>query len=108
MPFKKEKGKEFYQGINLLKSDCKKVIEHIDSTPAQILDATEKLMFLSAETMVDRNLHRLERLIKCMSKVGYRVTENDTIGSGEEVINNMALNMLKLLSSEEKDGVQGK
>lgn len=106
MPFKKKEGKEFYQGINLLKSDCKKVIEHIDSTPAQILEATDKLMFLSAEIMVDRNLHRLERLIRCMSKIGYRVSEADLVGSGEEVINNMAVNMLKLLSSEEKkDGL---
>ncbi len=106
MPFAKKEGKEFYQGINLLKSYCKKVIEHLNSTPAQILDATEKLMFLSAETPVDKNLHRLERLIKCMSKVGYRVSDDDLSSAGEDGINSMADNMLKLLSSKEKrDGV---
>lgn len=105
MPFAKKEGKEFYQGINLLKSYCKKVIEHIDSTPAQILDATDKLMFLSAETQIDKNLHRLERLIKCMSKVGYKVSDSDLGDTGEVGINTMAENMLKLLSSKDSHGV---
>lgn len=60
MPFKKsEDTPKFYTGYNLLKNYWKTVIEHINSSPAQIALGVTWMMFLCAETEETRNIGKL-------------------------------------------------
>jgi hypothetical protein len=103
MPFGKKITPPFYTGVNFLKKHWKDQVTRIDSTPAQVQYALDQLMFLCAELDVDRNRHRVRDLVNSMSKVGYKLSTE--VENGEEAVNDMALDMLKLLSDKESDGV---
>ncbi len=74
MPFaKKDSSKKFYTGVNQLKNSWRKVIDHIDSTPAQIILANMKLEYLCAETPEEKKLKKLELVAYAGTRLGYKV-----------------------------------
>lgn len=75
MPFAKdEDAPKSFTGLNLLKSYYKRILEHINSTPAQMLSAARWLTYLCAETPIDKKIARLELITNNASKIGYKLS----------------------------------
>lgn len=95
MPYKKQAGKEFFSGANFLKKYWKQVLNHIDSTPKDMIRAIKWLSYLSAETEIDKKLTRLELIIDNAARIGYKIPENVNLGddkeAGEELDKMLAL-----------------
>jgi hypothetical protein len=86
MPFeKKDSTKKFFTGLNRLKGYWTEQIQDINTTPAQRSEAIKNLMYLSAETDVDKNLARLALLAHYGPRLGFKVPEGEGIITETEV-----------------------
>lgn len=88
MPFKKEAGKEFFQGVNHLKNYYKKIIENINSTPAQQLKAIAWLTYLCAETDEAKKIALLSLYTMCRKELQMKFTPADIDEQGRDIIAN--------------------
>jgi|SRR5208282_1262204 len=103
MPFQKKEGtKKFYTGLNQLKNNWRKVVDHIDSTPAQITFANMQLDYLCAETPSEQNLKKLALVAQYGARLGYRVE----LKTGEPTeLDNIVEDMLKFVRKDVPSGV---
>jgi hypothetical protein len=76
MPFPRNENKvRTYTALSYLKSCYKKVIQNVNSTPAQILEATNKLEYLCADSPEERKVQQLKMIAQYGAKVGLRIVE---------------------------------
>ena len=84
MPFrKKDESEKFYTGLSFLKHSWIRIIEHVDSTPAQITYALRRLEYLCAETKYEKKMKALSLLAEDATKIGFKTPADYLIPSGE-------------------------
>jgi hypothetical protein len=79
-----KKSPKFYTGKSRLQYYCKKVVENINSTPAQQLEALRWLLYLAADTELEQQISRLNILTFNGGRIGYKVPAHVNIADGEQ------------------------
>jgi|ERR1035438_8286139 hypothetical protein len=103
MPYEKAEGtKKGYTGLNLLKNGWRRILDHVDSTPAQMTFATVQLEYLCAETQDEKNLKKLALVSQYGARLGYRMPLDTKLPLNEpDLLDGMVSDMLKLASKKE-------
>jgi hypothetical protein len=103
MPFEKdEKTRRGFTGVNLLKNGWRRVIDHVDSTPAQMTFAIANLEYLCAETIEEKSTKKLALISLYGARIGYRIPSDIKLSTNElEPMDAMVGDMLKLASKKD-------
>lgn len=97
MPYaKSDDDKKFYTGMNLLKKHWKSIIDNVNSTSQQQLEAANNLMYLCAETPEEKAFRKLALIAFYGYRLGYKVQGVDLSNTeGEDPLDKVVGQMLQ-------------